>query len=358
MPDIKVSVIIPVYNCEEYLEECLKSVAQQTLKDIQVILIDDGSSDSSAEICKRFVKQYPGFEYHYQTNKGPGAARNRGLDFAKGEYIGFIDSDDWIDFDMYELMYDAAKQNNDSDIVFARVYENENRRDKGYIDIRKGYYNKIEIETEILPFLLPMIKDNGYYSVLRWSNWLRIYKRAIVQNNNIRFIETSSRAEDLTFSFHCTLCADSYFYLDKELYHNRSRKGSISTKVIDHLWEKYRSVIQFLTEIAETSEYDFQNQLKIAGYYFCEKSISNEMHQRDNKIKRQRIEEIINDNISQASAAAVLDTQLNKRAKELAEMIIIKDVNGIIRYYKSNKFREKIYNPLYGIYLRVVKGKR
>lgn len=355
MPEVKISVIIPVYNCEEYLEECLKSVAQQTLKDLQVVLIDDGSSDGSSEICKQFVERYPFFEYHYQTNKGPGAARNLGLDYAKGEYIGFIDSDDWIDSNMYDLMFNTAKQNDNADIVFVRVHENENIRDKGYISLREGYYNKKQIETEIYPFLLPVIKENGYFSVLRWSNCLRIYKRKKVIDNYIRFIETSSRAEDLTFSFHCTICADSYFCLDKELYHNRSRKGSISTKAIDRLWEKYRSVLVFLSEAAKKSDYDFQNQLRIAGYYFCEKAIINETHQNNLKIKKLRIEEIVNDELCQESAKAVSETNLHKRGKELANLVLEKDTKSIIRYYMKNRFRDKVYNPLYGRYLSLVK---
>ena len=358
MLETKISVIIPVYNCEEHIEKCLHSVLQQTVTGIQVILVDDGSTDGSAQICKNYVKMYSNFEYHYQNNNGPGSARNLGLSFARGEYIGFVDSDDWIDSDMFELMYKIAKDNNDVDIVFIRAYENENSREKGYINIRKGYYNKNEIEKDIFPFLLPMIKENGYYSVLRWSNCLRIYKRVLVQNNKIKFIETSLRAEDLTFSFHCTLCANSYFYLDKELYHNRSRKGSISTRVIDNLWGEYGNVLNFLAEISDKLDYDFKNQLKIMGYYFCEKSLINEMHLRDDRLKRQHIDSIVNDEKCQEFAHAVLLTNLNRRAKTLAKIIILKDTKEIIRCYKINKIRDKLYIPLYSVYLRIVKKRK
>ena len=118
----KVSVIVPIYNAEKYLKQCLDSIQCQTLKDIEVILIDDGSTDGSSKIAKAYLSDNR-FTYYYKENEGLAAARADGIERASGEYLGFIDSDDWIEPDMYEKMYKAAKSN-DSDIVFCNCIQN------------------------------------------------------------------------------------------------------------------------------------------------------------------------------------------------------------------------------------------
>lgn len=129
MNSIKVSVIIPIYNVEEYLEECLQSVAYQTLEGIQVIMVDDGSPDGSADIAKRFAEAYPNFKYVKQVNGGLGNARNTGVKYAEGKYIIFLDSDDVVPEDAYEKMYLAAERNQ-SDMVVGHVARFNSKKDK------------------------------------------------------------------------------------------------------------------------------------------------------------------------------------------------------------------------------------
>ncbi len=115
---IKVSVIVPVFNSEKYIGECLDSLVNQTLKDIEIIIIDDASIDNSLKIIKEYAKKYSNIKvYQNDQNRGQGFTRNVGLSLAKGEYIGFVDDDDYIDFTMYETMYNGAKENNNPDIV-------------------------------------------------------------------------------------------------------------------------------------------------------------------------------------------------------------------------------------------------
>lgn len=122
---IKVSIIIPVYNAEKHLKKCIQSVLTQTEKDIEVILIDDGSKDESLHICQLYEKQDNRLRVIHQENSGVSAARNKGITLAKGEYIGFVDADDWIDCEMYRLMLGEAKKT-DADVVMCdarTVYE-------------------------------------------------------------------------------------------------------------------------------------------------------------------------------------------------------------------------------------------
>lgn len=100
-----ISVIVPIYNAEQYIDRCLKSILKQTYSNLEVLLIDDGSSDGSSSICKQYELSDNRVHYYHQHNSGVSAARNKGLDIAKGEYIGFCDADDWIESDMYEVLY-------------------------------------------------------------------------------------------------------------------------------------------------------------------------------------------------------------------------------------------------------------
>lgn len=116
-----ISIIVPVYNAEKYLECCLSSIRQQTYQNIEVILVDDGSTDSSNEICFRYQMMDTRFKLHTQPNGGRSSARNKGLSLASGEYVGFVDSDDWIDDDMFEVLHEAMTSSN-VDIVQCSYY--------------------------------------------------------------------------------------------------------------------------------------------------------------------------------------------------------------------------------------------
>lgn len=137
----KVSIIIPVFNVECYLQECLDSVVNQTLKDIEIICIDDGSTDSSLKILQKYKKQDNRIILLTQENKGAHLARTTALKIAKGEYIGFIDSDDWIDLDFFETLYNKAIEEN-ADIVRTKIKIIEDNVEKD------NMYNKI-IERHI-----------------------------------------------------------------------------------------------------------------------------------------------------------------------------------------------------------------
>ena len=116
----KVSIIVPVYNVVDYLSDCLESLVKQTLDDIEIICVNDGSTDSSLIVLEKYEKQYDIIKIINQRNKVLDSARNAGLAAAKGEYLGFVDSDDWIDTEFYEKLYEAAKRHN-TDIAAASI---------------------------------------------------------------------------------------------------------------------------------------------------------------------------------------------------------------------------------------------
>lgn len=129
--DVKVSVIIPIYNVEEYLPQCIDCIISQTYKDIELILVDDGSTDSCGEICNRYLERDSRIRYVYKTNGGQISARKAGTDVATGEYILFVDSDDWIDVDEIERLVEILRQNNYPDMLAFGLIE-EYERDSIY----------------------------------------------------------------------------------------------------------------------------------------------------------------------------------------------------------------------------------
>ena len=198
----KVSVIIPVYNVENYLRKCLNSLVNQTLKDIEIIVVNDGTLDNSQEIIDEYVKKYPKKVVSIiQENGGQGAARNTGLLHAKGEYIGYVDSDDYVEENMYEELYKKAKEE-DSDIVIC-----------GNNVVKENYelFSKEDVDKE---FLL------GKMAV-----WNKIYKKNIIVDNKIQF-RSKVWYEDLDFTMKVYFSSKKISYVDKPLYNYLLREGS------------------------------------------------------------------------------------------------------------------------------------
>ena len=182
MKKYKVSVIVPVYNVEKYIDRCLNSLVNQTLKDIEIIVVNDGSPDDSQQVIDMYVKKYPKkIKSYIKENGGQGSARNFGLTVATGEYIGYVDSDDYVELDMYEKLYNKAIKN-DLDIVICgsyNAYENGNR--------------EVELDREIFKDK----KKNAFFG--RMAVWNKIYKRELLIDSNVSF-RSKLWYEDLDFT--------------------------------------------------------------------------------------------------------------------------------------------------------------
>lgn len=259
---IAVSVIVPVYNVKEYLEQCLDTIINQTLKDIEIILVNDGSTDGSDEICNKYVALDDRVVLINQKNAGLAAARQAGLNIAKGEYIGFVDSDDWLELSMYEEMYGKA-QEHDADIVFCNVYRDESKKEQIYFE--PGFYDRVGMEKTIFPRVLAGFDENKNESTLRWCNWLRIYRRALIEEHNVKFDPRFRRCQDLPFTFECTIHANSYYYLgDRYLYHNRMNFESLSKGYTKNMWGLLKPWVEYLKGVVENySAYDFSEQMRL-----------------------------------------------------------------------------------------------
>lgn len=209
MKKVKVTVIIPVYNVEKYIDKCLTSLVKQTLKEIEIIVVNDGSPDNSQKIIDKFVKKYPDKVKSYiKENGGQGSARNFGLEKATGEYIGYVDSDDFIETDMYEKLYNKAKENN-YDIVFCGnydVYEDS--------EVKKEESIKFKHSTDI---------ENAIFDKI--AVWNKIYKRNILVDNKIQF-RSKVWYEDLDFTLKSIISSKKIGYVNEPLYDYLIREGS------------------------------------------------------------------------------------------------------------------------------------
>ena len=219
----KISIIIPIYNAENYLKRCLNSVINQTLKDIEIICINDCSKDNSLEILKKYSKKDNRIKIiNLKENKGESKARNIGLDNTNSEYIAFLDNDDEIDLDFYEKLYNKAIKTN-SDIVKAGVdiinYDKKHQKDN----------------------LNELIKQNNSKLYFTHYWWSAIYKSSLIKENNIKFLEKYEIGEDILFLNQAILNCKKLEIIDNTYYHYHKRENSTDSKILNY--EKIKSII-------------------------------------------------------------------------------------------------------------------
>lgn len=219
---IQVSVVIPVYNIEAHLEECLASVCAQTLRDIEVICVDDGSTDASPDILSRFAAMDKRFRIVTQENAGPGAARNAGLELAQGEYIVFLDSDDWFEAGFLEQMICRARQTG-ADITICRSQE---------FDTKTGEAHPSEwmLKEYLLPndcFAPQEARRHLFQFTYGWA-WDKLYRMEFVRQKGLVF-PALPNSEDLVFVFQSLAMAERIALVGRTLIHHRmNRAGSVS----------------------------------------------------------------------------------------------------------------------------------
>lgn len=217
----KVSIIIPFYNAMNYLEDCVRSVAAQTLSDIEIILVDDGSNDSSAKIADDFARADNRIKVIHQSNRGVSAARNAGLDAAKGEYIGFVDADDLVAVTMYEALYRTAVEHK-VDIVGSGFVKFGELMEKEKTIASHFEEEKILLKQDIIDSAVQM-HSSGCFGFI----WRFLYSAALVKGNHIRFDDRITIGEDTLFCMECFLNAEMAYILSDAFYRYRIHQDSV-----------------------------------------------------------------------------------------------------------------------------------
>jgi glycosyltransferase involved in cell wall biosynthesis len=242
--DPKISIIIPVFNSEKFLNQCLYSLIKQTFNDIEIICVNDGSTDTSQKILEEWHLNDYRIQIIDQSNKGPSAARNAGILQARGEYIWFVDSDDWVELNACESLYKTAKER-DADIVSFRAEGTQHgykKSEEGEIDTIT--YSPDGAEAALLP------NSTGYV-------WDKLFKRSLISENQIFFPEEIRYCEDNAFRLTCYFCSKCSVDTTEILYHYRTTGNSLSSwpSVSKHLDRVINGEIVTHRMLSKTPQY-------------------------------------------------------------------------------------------------------
>ena len=264
----KVSIIVPVYNAEKYLQECVGSVLSQTLSDLELILVDDGSTDRSPALCDHYAAQDTRVKVIHKPNGRAASARNAGLRTATGEYVAFVDSDDWISPDMYEKMLQTG-----ADITLCDYVRFQGEKEFPFTqpNVTAGFYNKAQIREKIYPHL---VMDGIEYPITI-SNWAMLIKRNIIVKNQLSYREDILISEDAPFGSEVLYCADSFAYLKGErFYHYRITEGSASKTYKPWWWDSSLKINEETESFfSKCEDYDFTQQIKSNMFYLARAEI-------------------------------------------------------------------------------------
>lgn len=235
----KLSIIVPVYNVEKYLPKCLESLTNQTLKDIEIICVNDGSMDNSLAILKEFASKDSRIKIIDNQHQGVAKTRNTGIEQSTGEYIGFVDSDDYIDIDFFEKLYNSATKSN-SDIAIASILKHKN-----FFNIYNAKYTKEEIAITIQD-KIKLCEDKKHFFFYAWN---KIYHSGFIKENNIKFSE-GQIYEDVMFAIRALYYSNKIISVSKTKYHYVEHENSL-TKYKDKTGGKEQDLVKAYSELQE-----------------------------------------------------------------------------------------------------------
>lgn len=294
---MQLSIIVPVYNAEQYLDRCIQSILTQKFQDFELILVDDGSPDNCPLMCANYQKSNDKIKVIHQSNSGVAAARNTGIEHAEGEYITFVDSDDYLDTNMYSEMMSIAEKYN-CDVVMCDCIKEFNNRSEIYThNIRSGYYNREQLQNEYYPHLIIM---PGIEYPPTISNCLCIFKNHMCTENPLRYVQGIRYSEDLLFGAQMMYQADSFYYMKGQAFYHYNCQNILSathTFKADK-WNDYIHLYRCLKEsFGNEDAFDFSEQIDKALLFFIYNAVGDISHSNtlDKKQKMKLIKHILSE---------------------------------------------------------------
>ena len=248
-----ISVVVAIYNIEDYLRQCIESLIAQTYTDMEIILVDDGSVDQSGAICDEYEKRDSRIKVIHKRNGGAVSARKAGLRMAKGEYVTCIDGDDWVEPVMYERMFQKL-ENEDVDVVMCGRYEDTGMCSrKVYQGVKEGRYNKKQMQKEVYPKMLAGTEffEWGIFP----STWDKLFRRECLYDWQMRVDSRIMMGDDAACVYPCLLSADSIYVMRQCFYHYRQTTSSMIKQIRQKGEERERYRILFHTVDQIFSEY-------------------------------------------------------------------------------------------------------
>lgn len=260
-----ISIVIPVYNVEDYILEMLVSLKNQKEKELEFILINDGSTDKSKEIIENFIENDTRFKLFNKINSGVSSARNLGLEYANGDFIGFLDPDDWVNENFY---LNVKKHLKDCDILstgYYKVYKNgktiEKLPFKSDSKIKKLNFTKNNISSTIIPMLFGYYFSDEVnfesYVFVEGMVWRNLYNARLIKENDIKFDENLSYKEDEIFNLQCHIHAERVTLLNESYYNYRIRDNSLCTGFKKNLLELEKGIYSEKVKLLENDDRTF-----------------------------------------------------------------------------------------------------
>lgn len=255
-----ISIIVPIYNIIKYLPKCIESILGQAYSAFELILVDDGSTDGCSQVCDEYEKKDARIKVVHKKNGGLVSARKAGLEISTGEYIGYVDGDDWISFDMYEKMYQKIIEYN-ADIVMCGRYEDTGDECREvYQGLPAGYYNKEQLKKEIYP---KMIVNGAFFEWGLFPGvWDKLFKRECLETFQMEVDERIVMGEDAACAYPCLLNANSIYIMDECLYHYRQTTTSMIKQINDCDSERQQFHILYHTVQEKIRKYSTKYNLK------------------------------------------------------------------------------------------------
>lgn len=344
MDKIKVSVLVPMYNVEEFLPECLDSLVGQTLQDIEIICINDGSTDGSFDIVKKYAKNDYRVKVIGKKNTGYGDSMNMGLAKARGKYIGIVEPDDFIELDAFEKMYKVAEEKG-VEIVKANFYEYVTKKNK---DVHKS---ELFLKEEIGDIVDPRSHRHIFYQ--QPSIWSAIYKREFLNKNKIRFLPSVGASyQDAGFNFKVFATAQKVYYIDEAFLHYRCDNPNSSVKSEGKVYavkKEYDEVERYLEERGLMKYYgDTLAIVRMGGYIWNMRRLT----------KKTALEfgEIVKKDYARYKEAGYLKMDgLEKDAKFIVNNIAVRDPDKFVKVRFWYELNDKMKVRLARAYKKLIK---
>lgn len=359
MNKIKVSLIVPFYNVEAYIEDCIKSLINQDMLEMEIILVDDCSPDGSLAIAQKYaVKDSRIKIIRHEVNKHLGGARNTGLANAHGEYIWFIDSDDYLvdDSSIISNLYKQASESN-ADLIIFDIYRDREGKLK-YVNALLGspkltgnryYFNS---SSSIANFLL-----NHYIGLAVWCNF---YKRAFLQKNNCIFPENTTLEDNLNSLWR--LQVESIIYLPKPYYVYRNRKNSIiNSKVKENSYKNHITMINAVANLVDAKNWQsvYIGTRALFGLFLYTMPILKEFNMSNESHRQQMVEDMAKalHNASHVFNSAYFDAAVAFEHVNIPKHYSKADLINIINALKNSQDQENLKNTLYYSYVKLYEPK-
>lgn len=261
---VKVSIIVPIYNTEQYLDRCVKSLVNQTLKDIEIILVDDESPDNAPRMCDEYAKEDPRIRVIHKKNGGLGFARNSGLEIATGEYIGFVDSDDYVETNMFEKLYNIATVEN-AEVAYGNykfITDGECTGETKFVTEKTVWEGQEQIRKFLFDIIAPEPESNQD-SKYGASVWKGIFKKSIFDKYGIRFVsERKLNSEDRVFDIDYLPKINKIVMIPDPLYCYQYNGSSLTTTYKSDRFDKdcilYRYIRERLKDYYKEDNIDYK----------------------------------------------------------------------------------------------------